>query len=134
MSLAAKDRPCQYCSKPVGYGDHEKYCSENPVNLARNCDYVFCTKNGNFFCKNPGNISTSDYTWICKQHSELKYAKSHLKSAEGNLSFAKSSMERLQAELLKLRISIPQMMIDETEASEHLKRIKFKLALQGTEA
>lgn len=126
MSLAAKDRPCQYCSKPVGYGDHEKYCSENPVNLARDCDYVFC--------KNPGNISTSDYTWICKQHSELRCARSHLKSTKLDLSFAKSSMERLQAELLKLRISIPQMMIDETEASENLKRIKFKLALQGTEA
>ena len=129
MTIVAQQqaqRPCKYCSNPIGYGDHEQYCSENPVNLARDCDYVFCP--------NPGNISTSDYTWICKQHSELRYAKSHLKSAESNLSFAKSSMERLQAELLKLRISIPQMMVDETEATETLQRIKFKLALQGIEA
>ena len=125
MSLAAKDRPCQYCSNPVGYGDHEQYCSENPVNLARDCDYVFC--------KNPGNISTSDYTWICKQHSELRCAKSRLKSAKTDLSFAKSTMDRIQTELQKIRIIIPQMMVDETEAAETLKRIKFKLALQGVE-
>lgn len=125
MSLAAKDHLCQYCSKPVGYGDHEKYCSENPVNLARRCGYIGC--------KHPGKIIYDDYEWICKYHSDLRNARIRLKSVERNISSAKQSMERLHTELDKVRLSIPQMMFDETEAREHLKQIEFKNALAGVE-
>lgn len=122
MSLAAKDRPCQYCSNPVGYGDHEKYCSENPENLARLCGYAACPY--------PGNISY-DYEWICRHHADLRNARARLKSAEGNTSFAKSTMERLQTELEKIRLSIPEMLDKEVEAREHLEKTEFKNALNG---
>lgn len=115
-------RPCQYCTKPVGYGDHEKYCSENPENLARDCGYIGC--------EHPGNI-ISDYEWICRHHADLRNARARLRSAAGKISFAKSSMKQLQAELEKVRLSIPQMMFDETEAREHLEKTKFKNALNG---
>ena len=123
MSLAAKDRPCKYCSEPVGYGDHERYCSQNPENLARECGYVLCP--------HPGNVIWEEGDWICRHHADLRGARARLKSVEGNISFAKSTMERLHKELDKVRLSIPQMMVDEVEAREHLECTKFKTSLAG---
>ncbi len=118
----ASERLCQYCSKPVGYGDHEQYCSENPVNLARVCKVTLC--------RNPGNV-IYDYEWICRNHADLRSAHSQLKSRKGSISFAKSSMERLNKEIDKIRQCIPAMIDNEIKAQEHLEKTKFKAALTG---
>ncbi len=122
MSLAAKDIPCQYCTKPVGYGDHEKYCGQNPENLARFCGYADC--------QHPGNV-IYDYEWMCRHHADLRGAKDTLKSRKGTLSFAKSSLKRLSEEQEKIRLSIPQMMVDIHKAEEHLEKTQFKTSLAG---
>lgn len=117
-----KDDPCRYCSKPVGYGDHEQYCSENPVNLARLCKVEGCLRIGNIIY---------DYEWICRNHANLRSAHAQLKSRKGSISFAKSSMDRLNKEIDKIRLSIPEMMNNEIKAQEHLEKTQFKAALTG---
>ena len=117
--------PCQYCSGPVGYGEHEKYCSKNPENLARLCGYGGCI--------NSGNVIYGEGDWICRGHADLRSAHARLKSAKSNISFAKSTMKSLQTELAKIRLSIPQMMEKEIEAKEHLEKTKFKSVLAGVE-
>ena len=119
----SKDTPCKYCSKPVGYGNHEQYCSENPVNLERVCGYVLCPF--------PGNVIWEEGDWICRHHADMRGARSKLKSAKGQLSFAESSLKRLYEEQEKIRLSIPEMINRISDAEEHLDKTKFRTTLAG---
>ena len=119
----SKDDPCKYCSKPVGNGDHEQYCSQNPENLARVCNYVLC--------QFPGNVIWEEGDWICRHHADMRGARARLKSAKGNISFAESSLKRLSQEQEKIRLSIPEMLDKEIKAQEHLEKTKFRITLAG---
>lgn len=116
--------PCQHCSKPVGYGDHEKYCSRNPENLARPCSRDRC--------KEPGNIVTDGgYTWICETHNAYENARLRMSHAEVNIQMAKiriaEYIQGLQDAKEKLATSTNEL---ET-AKTAFAKLKFKMKLEG---
>lgn len=116
--------PCYYCAEPVGYGDHERYCSQNPDNLARSCYYSGCRK--------PGNIAQDEGDWICRDHADWRNANSNLSSRQGSISFAHSQIASLRAKASEIEAKLPQMYKDLEESEENLKKVKFKMALDGT--
>lgn len=116
--------PCQYCTNPVGYGDHERYCSQNPDNLARSCGYTGC--------HNPGNIAYEEGEWICRDHADWRNANENLRSRKGNISFAQSQLKSLHDKIHEIHCKLPKMYQELEESEENLKVVKFKLALHGT--
>jgi len=116
--------PCQYCTNPVGYGDHEKYCSQNPENLARTCSIPAC--------HNVGNHINDEYSWMCKDHNDLLNAQANLRSRKGNIKFAHSQIASLRYKARVVEASLPEMYKDLEESEERLKMVQFKMALDGT--
>lgn len=118
--------PCQYCTNPVGYGDHERYCSQNPENLARTCSIPAC--------RNVGNNINGVCGWMCKDHNDLLNAQANLRSCKGSLGFAHSQIASLRAKANETEAQLPKMYKELEESEENLKKVKFKMALDGTKA
>jgi len=121
--------PCQYCTNPVGYGDHERYCSQNPDNLARSCGYGATIGNGG--CSKPGNI-ISEGDWICRDHADWRNAKSNLRSRKSSIEYTREQIKLLHDKIHSLHCSLPEMYKNLEKSEENLKMVTFKMRLNGT--
>lgn len=107
--------PCPYCTQPVGYGDHEKYCPENPVNLARRCSRA------DAHCNGPGRYVTDHgYGWVCDYHNRLEILQAQAGGADGKVRFTEFRIAELEKALAELYATLPDLKAEQVVSRQAL--------------